>query len=864
MAINMTERPDQQGLFGEWKGDLPEFGKILAIGAQLLLLVLIIRLFNIQDAAFQNLSMLILGAFFVNALLPQRWRLGFFTLFSVASIGLILGPIDGAWVLGIGGLLITVSLLPVAFALRVGLIGLIGAGLVALRLEWISAPWEAAVWQILGAMFMFRLIIYLYDIKHDKRRPALLPTLSYFFMVPNVCFPLFPVVDYKKFQRSHYSAPACDIYQRGISWIFRGVLHLLLYRLVYQYLTIDPVEVNGLLGVLHFSFSAFGLYLQVSGLFHMIVGILLLFGFNLPETNHLYFLASSFNDFWRRINIYWKDFMMKVFYYPVYFKLRKLGETQAIILSTMIVFFATWFLHAYQWFWLRGVFLLEWHDALYWAVLAVLVILNSLYESKYGRERSLGGQSRSWLDHASTVLSTMGTFLTLGLLWGMWSSDSMGQWVQMWSTTGEAWMGTIVLIPLLFAASWGVAQLAKQRRKTETKKRIPTAAPVSGFWRLALNSALAMGAVYILGQTTVYSQFPVKIANAVESIHVVGLSKRDQRNLERGYYENLVAVNRNSRLWEAYAGRPDDWNKAPKGVYIPTGDFRGTELAPNLEYQFKGVEVRTNQWGMRDQYYELKKPENTIRIALLGASYVFGSGVPNTENFESVLEEMLNNEKENKWRIEILNFATSGRTAVRQTAILEYKVFPFAPDIVLYVGHKGDARRVAASVAKRVIYDFDILFPGLREIVEQANVNKDMDLETIENRLSPYGQQILQWAYGRIVKESRKRGIKPVYILLPMTYERFKKVDTEQDINMARSAGFTTIDLRDVYNLQDPESLYIATWDKHPNAEGHRLIAEHLYRIFTDTKSHIFMQQTSDQLLITEQQDSSKPEIGEN
>jgi hypothetical protein len=373
-----------------------------------------------------------------------------------------------------------------------------------------------------------------------------------------------------------------------------------------------------------------------------------------------------------------------------------------------------------------------------------------------------------------------------------------------------------------------------------------------------------MGAVYILGQTTVYSQFPVKIANAVESIRVVGLSKRDQRNLERGYYENLVSVNRNSRLWEAYAGRPDDWNKAPKGVYIPTGDLRGTELAPNLEYQFKGVEVRTNQWGMRDQHYELKKPENTIRIALLGASYVFGSGVPNTENFESVLEEMLNNKKENKWKIEILNFATSGRTAVRQTAILEYKVFPFAPDIVLYVGHKGDARRVAASVAKRVIYDFDILFPGLRKIVEQANVNKDMDLETIENRLSPYGQQILQWAYGRIVKECRTRGIKPIYILLPMTYERFKKVDTEQDINMARSAGFTTIDLREVYNLQDPESLYIATWDKHPNAEGHRLIAEHLYRVFTDTKSHIFMQQPRDRLLFSDQQDSSKPEIGEN
>ena len=42
-------------------------------------------------------------------------------------------------------------------------------------------------------------------------------------------------------------------------------------------------------------------------------------------------LASSFTDFWRRINIYWKDFMLKVFYYPAVFRLKKLGATNAII-----------------------------------------------------------------------------------------------------------------------------------------------------------------------------------------------------------------------------------------------------------------------------------------------------------------------------------------------------------------------------------------------------------------------------------------------------------------------------------------------------------------------------------------------------
>lgn len=822
-------------------------GKILFIGLELLLLVLIIQLFKIQDSAFQNLSLMILGGFLVNAFLAQRYRGLFFMLYSMASVPLILGLANGAWVLGIGLVLIGVTYLPVAFSLRLTIIALIAAALVGLRLGWVAVPWEVAVWQILGAMFMFRMIIYLYDIKHEKRRPDWKQTVSYFFMIPTVCFPLFPVVDYKKFLRSHYSgSESWQVYQRGVSWIFRGLVHLLLYRLVYQYMTIDPVEASGLIGVLHFSFSSFALYLQVSGLFHLIVGILLLFGFNLPETNHLYFLASNFNDFWRRINIYWKDFMMKIFYYPVYFKVRKLGETRAIIISTVVVFFATWFLHAYQWFWLRGAFLLEWHDALYWAVLAGFVILNSLYETRYGRDRSLGAQRRGLYDHLSLSLSTAATFLTLGLLWGMWSSDTLGQWVTMWATTGQAWLVMVVLIPALFATSWGFGQLAK-RRRTALKGQVAAAprkpAP-SGFWRPALNTALAMGMVYALGHTAVYSRLPGDAAEVLESVRIVGLNKRDQRNLERGYYENLVGVNRNSRLWQANVQRPADWNKAPKGVYIPTNDFRGTEMAPNLEFNFKGAKVTSNRWGMRDRDYELEKPADTTRIALLGPSHIFGSGVNNDQTFEAVLEKKLNSSNESgHHQTEILNFSLPGRTAVRLMAILEYKAFSFDPDIVFYVGHKDDAGRVTNSVAKRVFYEYKIPYPGLQAIIDRAGVEKNMDLDTLKNRFSPFGNEILAWAYTRIVQECRQRGIIPIYILQPMTSERLSEADTEKDITQAKTAGFTTIDMREVFRLQDPDSLGIAKWDNHPNAKAHRLIAELLFETMRERGDEILEKQ---------------------
>ena len=314
--------------------------------------------------------------------------------------------------------------------MRVGILIITGLLLAAMRSDWDQFPnikqqlapflsllefseqWSSAIWPIHGSMFMFRLINYLHDIQYAKGRRDIWCSLGYFFMIPNVCFPLFPVVDYSRFPKDYYNEDAVHIYQRGISWIFRGVTHLIVYQFIYLYMKLDPIEIDGLTDMLQYSLSAFLLYLQVSGQFHLVVGILLLFCFNLPETNHLYYLASSFNNHWRRINIYWKDFMMKVLYYPLYFRLRKLGNTNAIVLSTIIVFFATWSLHAYQWFWLRGTVLLEWHDGLFWAILGTFVIVNSLYEITHGRDPSLGKHKRNVYDLIATAMSTAGTFLT--------------------------------------------------------------------------------------------------------------------------------------------------------------------------------------------------------------------------------------------------------------------------------------------------------------------------------------------------------------------------------------------------------------------------------------------------------------------
>ena len=177
---------------------LPVFVKFVGLMGQLGLLVVASHLYGIQDEAFNDLLKLTWFGFVIHSALPMQFRLPFFALLSASGIVLVLGPENAAYVMGLGLGLIGICHLPLPIQARVALLLATGVALAFMRVELIEAPWSGAIWPVLCSMFMFRLIIYLYDMHHDKDGMNPARTFSYFFMLPNVCFPLFPVVDYKR------------------------------------------------------------------------------------------------------------------------------------------------------------------------------------------------------------------------------------------------------------------------------------------------------------------------------------------------------------------------------------------------------------------------------------------------------------------------------------------------------------------------------------------------------------------------------------------------------------------------------------------------------------------------------------------
>jgi hypothetical protein len=701
-----------------------------------------------------------------------------------------------------------------------------------LRLQVVQTPLAVAIWPILGSLFMFRMIVYLYDLKHSKVRFDVTQTLAYFFLLPNVTFPLFPVVDFSTFKRTYYDGEQYVIYQRGLRWMLRGTLYLILYRIIYYYVAIAPTDVVNAGDLVRYLVANYLLMLRIFGQFDIIVGILHLFGFNLRAVNYLNLFASSFTDFWRRSNIYWKDFMFKVFYSPSYYRIKKWGLTTALVLATVFVFIVTWFLHAYQWFWILGSFPVTSQDMLFWGVFGVLMVTNLLFEDRFGRKRSLRGAKWNWSELGGRALKITGMFASICVLWSLWTSSSLAEWFSLISAVRVIppfnfnTVAAVILGALAFLAIYAGAAIEWDTLDLGGAK--------SNFFRPAAVTGAMVLVLYIAVNPAVYPRLGTNVKGFVADLETNRLNQPDANLLTRGYYENLLAVNRtNSQLWEIYMQKPLDAEAAFDHALIPvpTNDFLGHENPKNASITYLGKPVHTNEWGMRDQDYSLQKPANTYRVALLGSSYVEGNGVGDDQTFENLVEARLNRDDVGKpyGHYEILNFAVSAYTTLQDLYVLENKAVQFQPDAVFFIANPRDGDLVLYHLAERVRSGVEPPYPFLREIVQKAGVTPDMSQVDAEKRLKPYTADIIGWSYRQMVQDSRARGIRPFWVYLPMPEQTLEK-DTIGLANLARNAGFTTIDMTHVYDGQDTALLVVASYDGHPNAQGHKLIADRLYQ----------------------------------
>ena len=512
-------------------------------------------------------------------------------------------------------------------------------------------------------------------------------------------------------------------------------------------------------------------------------------------------------------------------------------------IATIASFAATWFLHAYQWFWLRGQFLLTWPDVLFWTILAALVLHKNLSDQRKPRPSFLTRPTITPGLLLRRTLRASGVFFTMAVLWSFWYSPTIGEWVARFRVVQVTQESLIMVIlgtlAIMTAIGIGIYFELRRYRPARVDKE---ALPPARFFRHAATTAAAGLVLVVLGNPDFITHTPGPVKEVLADLRVSRLSSRDRQLMERGYYEDLIGVDRfNQDLWQLYAVRPPDWVDIEKtdAVILEPNEFINYRLKPETEIIFHNVLFKTNRWGMRDQEYTQQKPAGTARIVLVGSSRAMGSGVELEDTFEFLVEQRLNQAFAGSVfeSYEILNMSVAGYTLVHQVLRMD-EILAFQPDLVIIEVNPS----FEISTCFRYMLSRDragIAMPDafLQDLLSAGQVSRQASDTAALAQLMPYGEDLFDWAFTTMADRIKASGAEPLILYFPSVVPEDRTEDISILFESGTAAGFRVIDLADVFRGEDANTLIIAPWDYHPNAVAHRILAEALIEALVDMGS---------------------------
>jgi lysophospholipase L1-like esterase len=287
--------------------------------------------------------------------------------------------------------------------------------------------------------------------------------------------------------------------------------------------------------------------------------------------------------------------------------------------------------------------------------------------------------------------------------------------------------------------------------------------------------------------------------------------------------------------WKAAYAAGSDWHgqlTVPSRNEVLTWEYR-----PNSDYR----NLRTNRYGFRDRDYDSPgKTAGVLRIAFIGDSVTLGLGVDPDDTFVREFESMVN-ERDAGPPVQALNFGVDGYNTVQIHELLRTRVLAFEPDKVVYVMSLNDFN-LGASTNEKMGY--------FRKPTSFFLLN----LSTLYTRLSVIGKAVLtntelhRWWFAigheavfahvtQMRDMLRQQGISFAIALVPIfrfeeaTYAAYPLEDAHQAIaSFCRMNGIAFTDLESEFKrlALRPGDYGDDIW--HPNARGHRIIAEQLVR----------------------------------
>jgi hypothetical protein len=344
---------------------------------------------------------------------------------------------------------------------------------------------------------------------------------------------------------------------------------------------------------------------------------------------------------------------------------------------------------------------------------------------------------------------------------------------------------------------------------------------------------------------------PLPTGWALTTRETLKATEADRSNAPGGYYEGLIAGKNErgaqSSLERCLMGNPIGHNRSQvKEVTRELkDDFLQFDLKPDHDARFFGQRYTTNSQGMRDREYDLEKPANVYRIALLGASIDMGWGVATPDTYENLLEDWLNAEavrRGSSRRFEILNFAVPAYGPAQRYEVFHRKALPYRPDFVLFASTMLDPRLVEIHLGGLIKNHVDLKYDFFKRATAEAGIDVVREQARGWTDLEGKGgfkARVKQnyWTFadavtGALAADCRSLGLPLACLLIP----RASRDDASdaRSLAVARQNGISArhaiplIDLSATFDTVESATVEIDPGDDHPNALGHHLLFEKL------------------------------------
>lgn len=257
---------------------------------------------------------------------------------------------------------------------------------------------------------------------------------------------------------------------------------------------------------------------------------------------------------------------------------------------------------------------------------------------------------------------------------------------------------------------------------------------------------------------------------------------------------------------------------------------------PNSESNLCSVDIKINSDGLRDYEYAIKKEKNTFRVLVLGDSIAFGWGVNFNDTFAKLIEKEMNEKSpfEGYSKYEVINFGVGNYNTVMELNMLKEKGLKYNPDLVILEYYINDAELINSDKKSWwTTLKYTYIYAFLWGKYQSTKINllesnyKNFYLNLYKEDFG--GKTIAEESLYGLIKILKEKEIPLLIVIFPEFHNfkdyRFSEV-TDFVSEIAASQNVSVLDLLPYYINYEPESIWLSSEDAHPNALGHRIVAD--------------------------------------